>query len=246
MSEAVEHALQELEGSDFSFIREHAATLRDALSRPADHAGLVDALVRAKNDLLEVGNDYPGSSCQKWCTERAAAAWSVLKPWEHCPSTHCERAQECRSVNECSAEKRTLNRVNSAALADLIADTADHPEPEADAPNLTETLARLDKAASQGFWIADGLNIRRIADGKPGDVFANVAFPAALVNAYRANQLCVVPSVEVIARAVFFCHFASSADAQSMMNKEWGKPSPLMDMVQREATAIHNLLTGEA
>ena len=62
----------------------------------------------------------------------------------------------------------------------------------------------------------------------------------------RANQLCVVPSVEVIARAVFFCHFASSADAQSMMDKEWGKPSPLMDMVQREATAIHNLLSGEA
>ena len=104
-----------------------------ALSHPADHAGLVEALVRAKNDLLEVGNDYPGSSCQKWCTERAAAAWNVLTPWKHCPSTHCERAQECRSVNECSAEKRTLNRVNSAALAGLIADTADHPEPDATA-----------------------------------------------------------------------------------------------------------------
>ena len=76
------------------------------------------------------------------------------------------------------------------------------------------------------------------------DCWLRAASPAAWNT--RANQLCVVPSVEVIARAVFFCHFASSADAQSMMNKEWGKPSPLMDMVQREATAIHNLLTGEA
>lgn len=70
-------------------------------------AELVAALYEARNDLLEVGNDYPGSSCQKWCTERAASAWSALKPWQHCPSTHCERTQECRSVNECSAEKST-------------------------------------------------------------------------------------------------------------------------------------------
>lgn len=70
-------------------------------------AEAVAALLQARNDLLEVGNDYPGSSCQQWCAERAANAWNALKPWRHCPSTHCERAQECRSVNECSAEKST-------------------------------------------------------------------------------------------------------------------------------------------
>jgi len=99
----------------------------------AENERLREALGNARTDLLEVGNDYPGSSCQKWCTERAAAAWNILKPWEHCPSTHCERAQECRSINDCAAEKRTLNRVNSGVLADLIADTADHPEPNASA-----------------------------------------------------------------------------------------------------------------
>jgi len=99
-------------------------------SLEADKAALVGALVHARNDLLEVGNDYPGSSCQKWCTERATAAWGAIKPWQSCPSTHCERSRECRSVNECSAEKRTLNRVNSTALADLITSTSNHPEPD--------------------------------------------------------------------------------------------------------------------
>ena len=69
---------------------------------------LREALATAKNDLLTVGNDYPGSSCQKWCTERALAAWNVLEPWKHCPSTHCERSQECRAPNECSATRAAL------------------------------------------------------------------------------------------------------------------------------------------
>ncbi len=78
---------------------------------------MVDGLVKARNDLLAVANDYPGSSCQKWCTERAAQAWAVLKPWQSCPSTHCERAQECRSVNECSAEKSAPKAALSVARA---------------------------------------------------------------------------------------------------------------------------------
>lgn len=64
---------------------------------------LREALGRARDYLLEVGNDYPGSSCQKWCTEKAMEVWNSVEPWRHCPSTHCERAKECRSVNECSA-----------------------------------------------------------------------------------------------------------------------------------------------
>ncbi|WDA37826.1 hypothetical protein [Sphingobium sp. YC-XJ3] len=66
------------------------------------------ALKEARDALLTVGNDYPGSSCQRWCTDKARDAWNALQPWKHCPSTHCERAQECRSVNECSAEGATL------------------------------------------------------------------------------------------------------------------------------------------
>lgn len=95
--------------SDRTLKRLALAALRTPAPAPAVVGGdVVEALRQARDDLLAVGNDYPGSSCQKWCTERAKAAWDTLRPWEHCPSTHCERTQECRSVNECSANKSTV------------------------------------------------------------------------------------------------------------------------------------------
>lgn len=95
------------QGAAQAFARHREAA--EAASK-AREAALVEALVAAKNDLLAVGNDYPGSSCQKWCAERALAAWNVLEPWKHCPSTHCERSQECRSPNECSATRAALTK----------------------------------------------------------------------------------------------------------------------------------------
>ena len=86
-------------------------SLANPPAHPVDPAGgeaLREALRRARDYLLEVGNDYPGSSCQKWCAEKATEIWNTLKPWEHCPSTHCERAQQCRSPNECSANTAAL------------------------------------------------------------------------------------------------------------------------------------------
>ena len=74
----------------------------------AGDAELRKALRDARDALLAVGNDYPGSSCQQWCTDKAREAWNALKPWTYCPSTHCERTHECRSINECSAERSTL------------------------------------------------------------------------------------------------------------------------------------------
>lgn len=35
-----------------------------------------------------------------------ADEWQKRQPWARCPSTHCERSQECRSPNECSASKQ--------------------------------------------------------------------------------------------------------------------------------------------
>ena len=77
-------------------------------SSPAGDAALRKALRGARDALLTVGNDYPGSSCQQWCADKARETWNAINPWAHCPSTHCERAQECRSVNECSAERSAL------------------------------------------------------------------------------------------------------------------------------------------
>ena len=44
--------------------------------------------------------------------------------------------------------------------------------------------------------------------------------------------------LEQVARAVFACHFADSDEAQSMLQKDWSRPSPLMTMVYNEARAV--------
>ena len=43
--------------------------------------------------------------------------------------------------------------------------------------------------------------------------------------------------IEAVAKAIFACHFADTAEAQSMMQKDWNRPSPLMTMVRNEARA---------
>lgn len=41
-------------------------------------ARLEEALKQAAEDLQLVGDDYPGSSCHKWCSESAATARAAL------------------------------------------------------------------------------------------------------------------------------------------------------------------------
>ena len=48
----------------------------DALT--ARVARLEEALKQAAEDLQLVGDDYPGSSCHKWCSESAATARAAL------------------------------------------------------------------------------------------------------------------------------------------------------------------------
>jgi hypothetical protein len=43
--------------------------------------------------------------------------------------------------------------------------------------------------------------------------------------------------IEAVARAIFEVHFADTSEAQKMKNNDWGRPSPLMDMVLNEARA---------
>ncbi len=43
--------------------------------------------------------------------------------------------------------------------------------------------------------------------------------------------------IEAVAKAIFACHFADTAEAQAMMQKAWNRPSPLMTMVHNEARA---------
>ena len=71
---------------------------------------LREAIYGACLALRAVGDDYPGSSCQTWCHAEAAKAWQAMGAWVNCPSTHCERSQECRSPSECSAASATLTK----------------------------------------------------------------------------------------------------------------------------------------
>lgn len=53
-------------------------------------AELEAALRQAIEDLRTVGNDYPGSSCQIWCTQAAKAHESALGASASAPVAHCE------------------------------------------------------------------------------------------------------------------------------------------------------------
>ena len=43
--------------------------------------------------------------------------------------------------------------------------------------------------------------------------------------------------IEQVELAIYACHFADTVDAQSMMERDWPRRSPLRLMVQREAKA---------
>ena len=43
--------------------------------------------------------------------------------------------------------------------------------------------------------------------------------------------------IEQVARAIFACHFADTAQAQAMLERDWPRGSPIKLMVQREAQA---------
>ena len=43
--------------------------------------------------------------------------------------------------------------------------------------------------------------------------------------------------IEQVARAIYACHFADTAEAQAMLERDWPRGSPLKLMVQREAKA---------
>jgi hypothetical protein len=47
---------------------------------PMGDGNLMDALEFATGALRKVGDDYPGSSCQKWCHEQAEEAETIAYP----------------------------------------------------------------------------------------------------------------------------------------------------------------------
>lgn len=50
-----------------------------------------------------------------------------LQRWRICPSTHCERWQECRSPHECSGTGKNLTPERRAELAERWTDKERRP-----------------------------------------------------------------------------------------------------------------------
>lgn len=58
-----------------------------------------------------VFNRYCERGCDKSDAAYRADQWEkrqVQKRWQHCCSTHCERSEECRSPNDCSASLKAI------------------------------------------------------------------------------------------------------------------------------------------
>lgn len=60
-------------------------------------------------DWGSVFNHYKAKGCDPSDAAHRADQWEKRQDgarWSRCPSTHCERRQECSSPNECSAKHR--------------------------------------------------------------------------------------------------------------------------------------------
>ena len=74
---------------------------REALER-ADAEDVVEMLIERDADADKLARQIS--------IRRGALAELGKQPWQRCPSTHCERSQECRSPHECSASGMKLAR----------------------------------------------------------------------------------------------------------------------------------------
>ena len=115
----------------------------------AQIAALTEALAVAQQRIAELENsldwfaDNKGDGAQveayavlegRINDGRLAAQISIMRhalaelgkeAWQRCPSTHCERSQECRSPNECSAVgKHLAQRALDAAFRIAVGDPA--------------------------------------------------------------------------------------------------------------------------
>lgn len=63
-------------------IRRHAKTIMENAALKAENERLREAVGILEDGLQEVGDDYPGSSCQEWCQHQIKQARAALKEIE--------------------------------------------------------------------------------------------------------------------------------------------------------------------
>ena len=63
-------------------IRAHAKTIMENAALKAENERLREAVGILEDGLQEVGDDYPGSSCQEWCQHQIKPARAALKAIE--------------------------------------------------------------------------------------------------------------------------------------------------------------------
>ena len=77
--DALIYECRALTNSGFGLCRSRAIDLLDALTAEREKvAALEEANGILEDALQEVGDDYPGSSCQEWCQQQVKAARAVL------------------------------------------------------------------------------------------------------------------------------------------------------------------------
>ena len=81
--------------------RQHIEAERKALKK-ADAEDVVEMLIERDAEADKLARQVS--------IMRGALAELGKQPWQRCPSTHCERSQECRSPHECSAVGTHLAR----------------------------------------------------------------------------------------------------------------------------------------
>ena len=80
--------------------------------------------IETSNDTIsalnEAGLAYDAALAKLKVAKDALVAIATTEPWQRCQSTHCERAEECRSPSDCNRTGRgianaTLNQIRNGA-----------------------------------------------------------------------------------------------------------------------------------
>lgn len=78
--------LEPLTGSDVNLIAYLRNHVPDILALIDENERLREANDILEDALQEVGDDYPGSSCQEWCQQQVKAARAALNPPQPVPA----------------------------------------------------------------------------------------------------------------------------------------------------------------
>ncbi len=103
---------------------------RDAAKAALAEANATDNRAPIIRQLTSAMETIRAQSATLAKAREALQTIATTEPWQRCPSTHCERSQECRSPSECSGTGRGIAKRALAAI-----DAFKSPQPLPFAPD---------------------------------------------------------------------------------------------------------------